>query len=192
MKKTALFVLPLLAACGGDPEVRRVSHDEAVSLAKGAAVQAFQTLSGELGKAFTTGGAPAAIDVCSSKATELLGQVASERGLGMSRISDRPRNPEHAASSADLAAITTFRETVARGETPTPAVEDLDDGSTVVRLPIVLNQPLCLKCHGGESDIEPATLASIRRFYPDDRATGYQLNDVRGIWRVSVPPAGAR
>lgn len=192
MNKTPWLVLPLLAACGGEPEGRRIPHDEAVALAKGAAVQAFQTLSGELGKAFTSGGAEAAIDVCSSRAAELLDQVASERGLGMSRISDRPRNPEHAASPADLAAIATFRETLARAEVPTPTVEDLDDGSTVVRLPIVLNQPLCLKCHGGESDIEPATLASIRRFYPDDRATGYQLSDVRGIWRVSVPPAGAR
>ena len=55
-----------------------------------------------------------------------------------------------------------------------------------MRLPIPLSQPLCLQCHGGDEDIAPGTREAILAKYPQDKATGYQLNDLRGIWRIRV------
>lgn len=62
------------------------------------------------------------------------------------------------------------------------------DGSTSFIAPIVLGNPLCLQCHGtpGE-DIDPETLASIQKFYPNDKATGFKLGDLRGLWRITFP-----
>jgi hypothetical protein len=58
----------------------------------------------------------------------------------------------------------------------------------VVRLPIVLNNALCLKCHGGADDVDAATMKVLAERYPADEATGYRLDDLRGIWRIEVPP----
>jgi hypothetical protein len=57
-----------------------------------------------------------------------------------------------------------------------------------VRLPIIVSQPLCLQCHGSESDIAAETREAILAIYPDDKATGYRLNDLRGIWRIILSP----
>jgi len=45
--------------------------------------------------------------------------------------------------------------------------------------------PACLKCHGvPESDIDSATVQKLRALYPTDLATGYRLNDFRGLWKI--------
>ena len=52
-----------------------------------------------------------------------------------------------------------------------------------------LGQPLCLKCHGQpEREIAPSTMEVLRRLYPEDRATGFRLGELRGMWRVDLPP----
>jgi hypothetical protein len=106
----------------------------------------------------------------------------------MVRLSDRPRNPSQAAQGADLAAIETFRAAIQRGEAPAPLDEAMADSSTVLRLPITVSQPLCLQCHGSEREIAAATRKAILDIYPNDKATGYALNDLRGIWRITVRP----
>ena len=46
--------------------------------------------------------------------------------------------------------------------------------------------PPCLQCHGTPNqDIAPETLAAIQKLYPDDKATGFKLGDLRGLWRVT-------
>ena len=51
----------------------------------------------------------------------------------------------------------------------------------------ITTQAMCLQCHGNpESDIAPETLSAIERFYPEDLATGYGENELRGIWVVEM------
>lgn len=40
---------------------------------------------------------------------------------------------------------------------------------------------MCLQCHGSEKDIKPETLAKIKSLYPNDKAIGYQENEMRGL-----------
>ena len=62
------------------------------------------------------------------------------------------------------------------------------DGSVNFYAPILLAAPVCLQCHGSAvKDIAPATMAAIKKLYPDDKATGFQLGDLRGLWRVTFP-----
>jgi hypothetical protein len=187
--KPLIAVLTLsLAACGKKADVAHMPREQVIGIAREAAQDAFQQLSGELAKAIENGGPVAAIPVCSTKAESLVAEVAAKRKLTMIRLSDRPRNPTQAATGPDLAAIESFRAAIKRGGPPAPEAEDMPDGSTVVRLPIIANQPLCLQCHGSGSDIAPDTRKAILATYPDDKATGYQLNDLRGIWRIGVSP----
>lgn len=181
-----------LAACETKETVSQVPREKALSVAREAAREAFQQLSAELAKAIESGGPVAAIPVCSTKAQTLVSEVSAKRNVAMVRLSDRPRNPRQAAEGADLAAIESFRDLIKRGEPAAPMVEESAGGSAVVRLPIIASQPLCLQCHGSAEDIAPETRAAILDIYPDDRATGYQLNDLRGIWRITVSAETSR
>ena len=192
----SLASILLFAACGGkspqSADSDSIRKEAAVEEAKKAAQEAFGILSGELAAAMAKGGPVEAVEICSTKAAEVLGNLSRERSMEITRVSDHARNPESKAQGVDLEAIQAFREAINRGESPAPDVREGAADSLTVRLPIVLNQPLCLQCHGSESEIAPETREMIATLYPNDTATGYQLNNLRGIWRISVPRSSAR
>jgi hypothetical protein len=184
---TFLFPLALLA-CKQTAEIKTttpITKEAATQIARDAAQEAFQSLTAELGKAMTEGGTVAAIPVCSEKAGSVVAAAATKHKVSMVRLSDKPRNPAQLARGADAAALETFLATLKRGEPVTPAVKIEDDSSATVRIPIVINNPLCLQCHG--TDISPETTTALRSLYPADQATGYQLNDLRGLWKITIP-----
>lgn len=183
MRRACSLAAALLASCSSEKEAPRPSNAEVIDDAKTAAGAAFERLSGELAKAIAEGGPVHAIPVCSSKAESLTSGAAAAHGLEMVRLSDRPRNPEQRATGEDLAALEAMRET------PKPRVAWRDDGTALVRLPIMINNPLCLKCHGGEEEVADETRRVLAELYPDDEATGYTMDDLRGIWRIEVPPS---
>jgi len=46
---------------------------------------------------------------------------------------------------------------------------------------------MCMQCHGSENEqIDNNTLAKINELYPDDKATGYGVGELRGIWVVEM------
>ena len=51
--------------------------------------------------------------------------------------------------------------------------------------PIVTND-MCLKCHGDIGEIDEAAHSKIQLLYPEDKATGYSTNQLRGIWVVKM------
>ena len=71
-----------------------------------------------------------------------------------------------------------------------PLVTNLTASTTTFFAPIVLNNELCLKCHGEPGrDIAPENAAVIQRLYPQDEATGFKLGQLRGAWRIDIPLA---
>ena len=59
------------------------------------------------------------------------------------------------------------------------------DGTKNLRYmkPIIVQAP-CLGCHGTSDQIGPEVQTMLQNKYPDDKATGYQMDDLRGA--VSV------
>ena len=46
---------------------------------------------------------------------------------------------------------------------------------------------MCLQCHGKpDKDILPNTLTKIGSLYPEDKAIGYGVDELRGIWVVEM------
>lgn len=46
---------------------------------------------------------------------------------------------------------------------------------------------MCLQCHGTiGQEVSSETFTKIKELYPKDRATGYGLNELRGIWVVEM------
>ena len=46
---------------------------------------------------------------------------------------------------------------------------------------------MCLQCHGEKGkNIQPKTLEKIAQLYPNDLATGYKENEVRGLISIKT------
>lgn len=142
-----------------------------------------QLLGGNLVIAIQEGGLIHALEFCNIEAIPLTAKFEKEYNAGIKRVSDRNRNPNNAASSSETALIENFGERLAKGEKPEPVV--ITEG-TVKRLyfPIVTNA-MCLQCHGKPETINPEVLQKIKQLYPNDLALGYDVNEVRGLWRIT-------
>lgn len=150
--------------------------------------EAFGRLSAALAEAIAQGGPASALSVCSEKAPQIAAEVGKAHGVTLRRATTKPRNPKNAADDAETAVLAAFADAMAKKEAPKPQTITNADGSTSFLAPIVLGNPLCLKCHGTPNqDIAPETLAAIQKLYPEDKATGFKLSDLRGLWSITFP-----
>jgi len=130
-----------------------------------------------------TKGTEAALEFCNVQAYPLTDSMAVHYNAEIKRVSDKPRNPKNQANEKELAMIAHYKTILANNETVTPIVEK-EAASNTFYYPITTNS-MCLKCHGDpKTQIESQVLTSINRLYPKDRARGYDINQVRGIWSI--------
>ncbi|MBL8898612.1 MAG: DUF3365 domain-containing protein [Planctomycetes bacterium] len=133
----------------------------------------------ELGAAMERSGAAGAIEVCRQRAPILAEEVAKQHGVRIGRTSEKLRQPQNASPEWALAAVRAKRGSEVDFRGPDGALGLLD--------PLRI-APLCLFCHGAEEQIDPLVRAKLRERYPEDRATGYALEQLRGHVWVEVPP----
>jgi hypothetical protein len=178
------FLLPLLFATTTWAQAPADRVDTAPQII----AEAFGQLSAALAEAIAKDGPAKAISVCSEQAPKITAEVSQKHGVTLRRASVKPRNPKNAPTADQQAALKAFGEALAKQQPPQPAKLTHADGSISFFAPIVLGNPLCLKCHGEPGqDIDAATLDAIRASYPEDKATGYQLGQLRGLWQVTFP-----
>ncbi len=128
-------------------------------------------------------GVEEAVVFCNERAYPLTDSMSMNFNARIKRVSDKPRNPDNAANASELAYIETFKKDVAAGVTLEPILKEVN-GKVHFYYPIVTNS-MCLNCHGipGKS-IQADVVQHLSRLYPDDKATGYDVNEVRGIWSI--------
>jgi hypothetical protein len=157
----------------GDASAKRVPGRNLAIRAKD---QLAQRLMGRLVEAMAEGGPASAIEVCSREAPSIAAQVGQENGVRIGRTSFRIRNPENSPPQ--------WAEEWVEQRVDSPRFQVLDSGATAAMFPIKI-QPTCLACHGQE--IQPEIQEQLARLYPNDQATGFALNDLRGWFWVEVP-----
>jgi hypothetical protein len=187
MKRTALAAalaaaLPLGAAAA-DREALRAEGQ--------ALIKAFaSTLKGELQAAMKAGGPTNAIAVCNVRAPEIAEEVSEASGWTVARSSHRLRNPANAPDAWTEAAIEDFLAREAEGESAKSLAKAgivEEDGRTVFRMARAIpTAKVCLACHGGET-VKPAVEAKLAELYPDDRARGFSVGEMRGVFTLSTP-----
>lgn len=113
--------------------------------------------------------------------------VAPEAGVAVGRTSARLRNPRNRAPAwaRPYVEATDGRKAVEVAA----AAFDLGDRVGLLR-PIEVRRR-CLHCHAPPDELGEATRAWLRSAYPEDRATGYTLGDLRGFWWAEAPIDGA-
>ncbi|MFK7818729.1 MAG: DUF3365 domain-containing protein [Planctomycetaceae bacterium] len=160
----------------------KVGSDEARSDKKKKALSAkkalFQKLSTRLVQAMSDGGPANAIEVCSKDAAKLAAEVGDKLGVTIGRTSFKLRNPKN-APPAWAAQFVTKR-------TGEPTFVNLPDKKLGAMLPIRL-MPQCMTCHGPKENIDDEVLVALADQYPDDQATGFKVDDLRGWFWVEVP-----
>lgn len=164
-------------------------EDEAAVLARGQAIvkEAGALLSSNLLAAIQAKGLTNALAYCSVKALPLAELVATGNKVELRRVSHRARNPQGKADAFESEVLRHFQSQLAPNQPPPPLLTSNRADTVTFFAPIVINNPLCLQCHGEPGkDITPENLAFIRGLYPQDAATGFKVGDLRGMWRIDV------
>lgn len=118
-----------------------------------------------------------AIQVCSIEAPQIADSI-SVGNITVGRTSDRLRNPDNNGPDWVIPILDAYINSTSEREPQTVA---LSNNKTGYAEPIIL-QPVCLTCHG--SQLSSQVTAAIDEVYPDDRATDYQVGDLRGVFWV--------
>ena len=142
-----------------------------------------QVLLQNVAAAISKGGTEYAIDFCNVKAMPITDSMAHQFQTSIQRISDKNRNPNNGLQTKiDHAVFEEFKDN--------PQLKDslVSEGNHYVYYKrINLAMSTCLKCHGTTTtDITPNTMKKINEHYPNDKATGYQLNEFRGLWKLLI------
>ncbi len=139
--------------------------------------------------ALERGGPAEAVAFCADSA-----QVRTARhrdaGIDVRRVGTRVRNPANAPDSVERSLLTQLATGLERGALPQEIVTVIagPDGSFRLQYirPIVVAEP-CLVCHGDPATFNPVVTQVLATRYPDDRATGYRVGDLRGGITVRIP-----
>ncbi|MBS0244009.1 MAG: DUF3365 domain-containing protein, partial [Proteobacteria bacterium] len=95
--------------------------------------------------------------------------------------------PENAPSAWELAVLRDFQQKSTAGTDPDKLEfweqTTSPEGDKLFRyMRGIPTGEVCLACHG--SDLKPDVKAELTRYYPDDKATGYKLGELRGAFSL--------
>jgi hypothetical protein len=171
-----LSVSPLQAEQVNQGELKK----EAIKLIK----QFGGTLKPELKKAMKSGGPAQAIGVCSEKAPAIAKNLRDSSGWYIKRVSLKARNSSSATpDSWEQKVLKQFDARQAKGESAEKmAYSEIIDGKfRFMKAQGAGN--LCLNCHGAK--VSPEVEAALKEKYPDDKARGYSLGQIRGAFSLA-------
>ena len=121
-----------------------------------------------------------AITACSTEAPRISAQLSVD-GVVMGRSSHKLRNPGNAPPQWLEPILDSFADGSAGLE---PVAVSIGDDRVGYVEPI-MTQALCLTCHG--QSLQPEIASRIAEAYPEDKATGFDDGDYRGVFWVEFP-----
>ena len=138
------------------------------------------TLLANVGKAIQKNGSEYAVEFCNLNASLIIDSLNMVGNCKISRVSVKNRNPENNIREKQEMLLWELFEKGMESDTVI-----WNKSSLYYYRPIRIALPACLKCHGNpELDINAKTMDKIQRLYPNDLATGYKINDLRGLWKI--------
>ena len=178
-----LFSLPLLlsqqylAAADADPVQLK---QEAVSIVK----KFGGSLKPELKQAIQSGGPAHAISVCAEKAPEIARGLSNETGWMVKRVSLKARNRQSATPDAwEREVLEQFDRRQAAVEPASQMVHSEVVGGEFRFMKAQAVEAVCMNCHAAK--VKPEVEAALRENYPDDKARGYTLGQIRGAFSLT-------
>jgi len=193
MKKTLIVATAaaLLAGCATDAPAPKPADMGWVPEARNVATSTPPKLLAVLQEEIAKGGPESAIEVCRDKAPAMARAASEQSGWNVKRVSLRNRNPKAVPDAWERAALEDFDRRAAAKESPATlerAEVTIENGQAVQRYMRALpTMPLCTQCHGAADKLSPAVTAKLKALYPDDRAVGYAVGEIRGAMTLRRP-----
>ncbi len=138
----------------------------------------------QLKQAIKSGGFEHAVQVCSVQAPKIAQQLSMQTGWSVKRISLKARNASAAEPNEfERGVLEKFNKRQQAGEPAAKiAYAKLSEGKyQFIKAQGV--QGLCLNCHG--QNITPEVKQVLNKYYPNDKATGYELGQIRGAFSLT-------
>ncbi|MDF2156651.1 DUF3365 domain-containing protein [Algoriphagus sp. CAU 1675] len=174
-------------------EVKKLSEaeiiEEALIWGDSISMEAQQQLVSNLQKAIAEKGVAGAIEFCNVQATPILKEVGQKYGIEIRRASNRYRNPADQPDEDEKPILEAYEYNVENQIESEPNIQKIQGGETFLYTrAILIPVGFCLSCHGDpQKDIEPATLEKVNSLYPEDKAQGHKVGDLRGMWSIRIP-----
>lgn len=146
-----------------------------------------KTLGKNMKEHMKNGGPMDALDFCSNEAYDLTQYANTQlpKGVEVKRISNKYRSEVNRPSSNEQTILTALETLQKSGvELPKYLVETVNEQKFKYYKPLLIDKGVCLKCHGNLQNSKLKDAISAR--YPDDKATGYKMNDLRGAVVVTI------
>ena len=121
-----------------------------------------------------------AVTTCQTRAPEV-SEKRSSGDIRVGRSSHRLRNPDNLPPEWVKPIMDAY---LASPSNRSPKAVTLPDSRVGYVEPILL-QPPCMTCHGG--DLSPDVASRINALYPRDRAVGFEVGDLRGVFWIEYP-----
>jgi len=173
--------------------VKRVSDvqivEKALAMGNEISNEAQEQLMSTLRKAIEDKGIAGAIEFCNAEALPIVKSVGEEYGVEVRRVSNRYRNPSDQPREDEEAILGAYEYNQEIGESSEPNIQKLLNGEVLLYTrAITIPGQFCLNCHGEpNADIGAEVMDKINKLYPEDKATGHEVGDLRGMWSVMIP-----
>ena len=175
-----LFSLILISCSENKMEIK---EDQIVGM-RTTAMEFMKDLKGVLISQIQTNGVLMAVSVCSDTAQVLTNNFGIQKGVYIRRVSFKNRNGNNYPDDFEKKVLSKFELLYQNKElnSDTEHAEIVQEGEFkyLRYLKPILVQAECLNCHGSENDIMPEVKQLIAQVYPNDKAVGYLIGDLRG------------
>lgn len=181
MKKTLLIYAFLASSLFAEPVPQDI-----IDTGNRVSKELLDNLQPKLQHEMKTNGLIAAVGFCQTNALVLTEEVNLRQveGLSVKRISLQERNPANTPSADEAKVLESMQKLLTQKKLPAYIIKSNPKGYSYYK-PLVITQEACLKCHGDLSD--NAELSQfLKEHYPEDKAMGYKMGDLRGAIVVEI------
>ncbi len=191
MSRKFAVAVPLMLAVAAITAPIPASAEEAPAQLKAEAqglVKEYATnLQTVLKGALQSSGPQGAVSICHEQAPQIAADISRRSGWSVGRTSLKPRNPASAPDGYETKVMKEFQARIAKGEPAANLVRAeivSQNGVKVFRfIKAIPTGQVCLTCHG--TQVAPELKAKLQALYPGDKATGFKLGDMRGVFTLS-------
>jgi hypothetical protein len=174
----SLLISPLLFAQSVPQEI--LDTGERVSQ------ELIQQLATKLKQEVSVNGLVKAAEFCNRNAMTLTEEVNLHQleGTSLKRISLKLRNAANTPSEDERRVLESMQKMLKKGKLGAYLVEE-DERFYKYYKPLLIKKELCLACHGDLLK-NPELNQFLSEHYPQDKATGYKMGDLRGAVLVKI------
>lgn len=132
-------------------------------------------------------GAIQSLKYCNIASYPLMDSLTRKYSATIRRISLDLRNPSDAPDQIERQLLEAYQYSFDNSDQLEDNIQFDGDDYLIYTRPITIQNEMCLQCHGElGKELKSEVFETIHKSYPGDEATGYKLNDFRGMWSIRL------